>query len=57
MTEDQVFQEFMQNFGDVNKDGKITKQVSFLKFLKFFKYFFFGFLYFILKLLFFEGME
>jgi len=29
MTEDQVFLEFLQSFGDVNKDGKITRQVNF----------------------------
>jgi len=27
MTEDQVFQEFLQSFADANKDGVITKQV------------------------------
>ena len=32
MTEDQVFLEFLQSFGDVNKDGKITRQVDFMKF-------------------------
>jgi len=28
MTEDQVFTEFLQNFADGNKDGKITKNVK-----------------------------
>lgn len=27
MTEDQVLSEFLQNFGDANKDGKLTRQV------------------------------
>ena len=27
-TEEQVFLEFLQNFGDKNKDGKITRLVS-----------------------------
>ena len=26
MTEDQVFMEFLQNFGDTNKDGTLTRQ-------------------------------
>ncbi len=26
MTEDQVFMEYLSNFGDKNKDGKITRQ-------------------------------
>ena len=25
MTEDQVFMEFLQNFGDTNKDGTLTR--------------------------------
>jgi len=28
MTEEEVFVEFMKNFGDVNGDGKITKKVA-----------------------------
>ena len=27
MTQDQVFMEFLQNFGDKNKDGKIERRV------------------------------
>lgn len=27
MTEDQVFLEFLNNFGDVNKDGTISREV------------------------------
>ena len=28
MTQDQVFMEFLQNFGDKNKDGKIERRVN-----------------------------
>jgi hypothetical protein len=28
MTEDEVFLEFLRNFGDVNKDGTITQDVN-----------------------------
>ena len=29
-TEEQVFMEFLQNFGDKDKDGKLTRTVSFI---------------------------
>jgi len=35
MTEEQVFLEFMSNFADKNKDGKITRDVNFLFFINF----------------------
>ena len=36
MTEEQVFLEFMSNFADRNKDGKITREVKIFIFFIFF---------------------